>query len=316
MTPSVLITAKIPRTWVGNLEKYANVVIWDGNKFLMPRDHLLEVIGQYEALINFAEVNADEQFVAKASRLRIIANCSIGFDKLDLPKLTANGIWASNAPGFFNYPVAEYVLTGILVLLRRLHEADAFVRQGNWYEFEPGRWDGFSLREKTVGIIGMGSIGKILKSMLNSLGVRVIHTTRFQRSHTDWVPLSHLLCEADIISLHVPLTSDTRNLIDFTAFQSMRPGAILVNTSRGEIVDQEALLKALVSGHLGGAVLDVFQKEPDVPHELFKMKNVLLTPHIAGGTFYSRKLCVNQAGENVSAVLNHKKPPNALNHIQ
>lgn len=315
MSSSVLITGKVPREWTAELNSQARVTIWGGEEFLMPRTRLLEVIRNYHALVNFAEVKADEEFVRKASMLRIIANCSIGFDNLDLPLLAANGIWASNAPGFFNYPVAEYVLTGILAVLRRLPEADDFVRKGKWQAFEPGRWDGYSLKEKTVGIIGLGSIGKALRIMLMSLGAKVIYNTRVPAAEAGWTPFEELTRVSDVISIHVPLTSETINLLDRNAISHVKKGVIIVNTSRGVIIDQDALVQALRSGLVGGAVLDVFRDEPKVPVELLQMKNVLLTPHIAGGTRLAREHCVKKAVQNVCSALENERPANALNEV-
>ncbi len=315
MSSSVLITGKIPREWVAELSGLARVTIWEGEEHLMPRAGLLRVIGDYDALINFAEVKADEEFVREASRLSIIANCAIGFDNLNLPLLTANGIWASNAPGFFNYPVAEYVLTGILTILRRLPEADDFVRKGKWQAFEPGRWDGCSLREKTVGIIGLGSIGKALRTMLIGWGAKVIYYTRTPAAEEGWTPFEELIRVSDIISIHVPLTPATINLLNRDAISHVKQGVIIVNTSRGIIIDQDALVQALRSGRVGGAVLDVFRNEPEVPGELLPMKNVLLTPHIAGGTRLAREHCVKKAVQNVGSALKGERPENALNEV-
>lgn len=315
MSLSVLITGKIPREWAAGLSSSAQVTIWEGEEYLMPRTRLLEVIGSYDALINFAEVKADEALIRQASKLRIIANCAIGFDNLDLPLLAANGIWASNAPGFFNYPVAEYVLTGILTILRRLPEADDFVRKGKWQAFEPGRWDGCSLKEKTVGIIGLGSIGKALRTMLMNLGAKVIYNTRVPATEAGWTPFEELIRVSDIISIHVPLAAETINLLSRDAISKAKRGVIIVNTSRGVIIDQDALVQALRSGHVGGAVLDVFRNEPEVPRELLQMKKVLLTPHIAGGTRLAREHCVKKAVQNVWSALRGERPANALNEV-
>lgn len=315
MSSSVLITGKIPPEWTAGLNDLARVAIWEGEEYLMPRARLLEVIGSYDALINFAEVKADEELVRQASKLRIIANCAIGFDNLDLPLLAANGIWASNAPGFFNYPVAEYVLTGILAVLRRLPEADDFVRKGEWQVFEPGRWDGYSLKEKTIGIIGLGSIGKALRIMLISLGAKVIYYTRMPGGEEGWTPFEELIRVSDIISIHVPLTAETINLLSRDVISKVKRGVIIVNTSRGVIIDQDALVEALRSGLVGGAVLDVFRNEPEVPRELLHMKNVLLTPHIAGGTRLAREHCVKKAVQNVWSALSGERPANALNEV-
>ncbi|MBS1920515.1 MAG: hypothetical protein JST17_09705 [Bacteroidetes bacterium] len=315
MSSAILVTGKVPGEWLSDIKNIARLTVWEGEQYLMPRKYLLEIIQDYDALINFAEVKADIELVQKASKLKIIANCSIGFDNLNLPLLTENKIWASNAPGFFNYPVAEYVLSGMLTVTRRILEADDFLRKGKWKEFEPGRWDGISLKDKIVGLVGLGTIGKVLRTMLLGLGVNVIYHTPIPKEEKGWVPFEELIRVADIISIHVPLTPSTANLFDHEVIKKVKPGAIIVNTSRGGIVDQDALVKALDSGFVGGAVLDVFRDEPNVPIELLQMKNVILTPHIAGGTRYAREACVKRAVENVRAALKNEKPVNALNQL-
>lgn len=316
MKHKVLITGEVPDNWISELKAVADVTIWhkEGD-FLMPQKELLSEIKQYDALINFAEVKADEAFVACAAQLKIIANCSIGFDNLKLPLLTSHGIWASNAPGFFNYPVAEYVFAGILTISRRLLEADDFVRKGKWQAFEPGRWDGVSLKEKTVGIIGLGTIGKELRLMVKAMGAKVVYYTRKPGKENGWTPFQELVSSSDVISIHVPLTPETVNLFDEKVIAKVKQGVIIANTSRGSILDQGALVLALRSGKVGGAVLDVFRDEPNVPGELYQMKNVLLTPHMAGGTRSAREACVKRAVQNVVAVLKNHKPTNALNDL-
>lgn len=316
MKHKVLITGEVPDNWMSELKAVADVTIWHKEGyFLMPQKELLSEIKHYDALINFAEVKTNEAFVACAGQLKIIANCSIGFDNLNLPLLTSHGIWASNAPGFFNYPVAEYVFTGILTICRRLLEADDFVRKGKWQAFEPGRWDGVSLKEKTVGIIGLGTIGKELRLMVKAMGAKVVYYTPKPGKEEGWTPFEELVSNSDVISIHVPLTPETVNLFSKKVIAKVKQGVIIANTSRGSILDQAALSMALRSGKVGGAVLDVFRDEPNVPGELYQMKNVLLTPHMAGGTRSAREACVKRAVQNVVAVLKNHKPINALNDL-
>ncbi|CAL1521498.1 NAD(P)-dependent oxidoreductase [Chitinophaga sp. MM2321] len=316
MKTKVLITGNIPREWVSALEPVSAITIWPGNgSFTMPRNDLLAEIGNYHGIVNFAEVKADQELIQHAHNLKVIANASIGYDNLNLPLLTTHNIWASNAPGFFNYPVAEYVFAGMMTISRRLLESDDFIRQGKWHSFEPGRWDGISLKEKTVGIIGLGSIGKHLRLMLKAIGANVIYNTPSPKEEEGWVSFEELISTSDIISIHIPLTSKTRNLIDSNAIAKIREGAIVINTSRGLIMDEAALIRALQSGKLAGAVLDVFENEPHVPAELKNMRNVLLTPHMAGGTKSARAACLKRAISNVAAVLQGNKPMNALNQL-
>jgi glyoxylate reductase len=285
-------------------------------KFLMPPERLNSIIADYDAIVNFAEVSVNKDLVKKAHSLKIIANATIGFDNIDLQLLTQNNIWATNVPGIFSYPVAEYVLACLLMLLRKINEADKFVRRNEWKKFEPGRWDGISLKEKTLGIVGLGSIGKELRKISLSLGVNTIYFDPFIQNEEGWVPFSQLIKQSDIISVHIPLNTKTFKLFDKKTIYSTKEGAILVNTARGTVIEETALVEALQTGRLGGAVLDVFEREPDVPDALKKMHNVILTPHIAGGTKTARNESLRLALKNVAEVLLGRSPINPLNTIK
>ena len=313
----VLITGPVDKELLEEFTKVADIHVWEGRKeFLMPDKYLYSIVSNYDAIINFADVSVNKKLIIKASRLKIIANASAGFDNLDLQLLTKHKIWASNVPGVFSFPVAEYVLACILTLLRRLFEADQFVRNNEWKTFEPGRWDGASLKEKTLGIIGLGSIGKELRKMALCLGATVIYFDPIIRKNKGWVPLELLTEQSDIISIHIPLNTNTFRLFNKKTIFNIKAGAILVNTSRGAIIEEAALIEALQTGRLGGAVLDVFEQEPDVPDVFKEMRNVILTPHIAGGTQTSRKDSIRRAFKNVSEVLTGSLPVNPLNMIQ
>lgn len=312
----ILVTGRTNPVWLDELNDIGELHLWEEkDSYLMPRSKLLEVIKDFDAVINFAEVIANEQFVFEAKKLKIIANVSIGFDNLNLPLLSIFDIWASNAPGFFNYPVAEYVLAGIFAIKRKLLIADDFVRRGEWKEFEPGRWDGASAQFQKLGIVGMGSIGKELKKLAESIGITVVYFDPNHHQQEGALSFEDLVAVSDIISIHIPLNKLTSHLFNKDVIHRMKKGAVLVNTSRGNIIDETALIDALETEHLSGAVLDVFSDEPDVPEKLKRMKNVLLTPHMAGGTIYAREGCVRCAATNVADVLTGNAPRNALNNL-
>ena len=315
--PEILITKKFPDQVVLPLRKIAIVHEWDGHSCdLMPREEVIKFLPRLSGIINQAELNADKELLEKGTKLKIIANVSLGFDNLELELMTARGIWASNTPGFFDYPVVEYTIGGIITVFRRLLEADRFVRSGSWKEFQPGRWDGENLSGKTLGIIGMGSIGESLARVASCLGMNIIYYNRSKSSMKyQWVPLHDLLSSADVISLNVPYSRDTHGMIAASEFRQMKPGVLFVNTSRGKVVNETDLVEFLKNGHISGAVLDVFEHEPAVPEPLKSMANVLLTPHIAGGTRRGRIQCYRLAVENVLNVLQGRDPLNPLNSI-
>jgi phosphoglycerate dehydrogenase-like enzyme len=311
-----IVTGNIPKEWAAKLEELSEIVIWQGDShFLMPRNQLIDLLAEVDAIVNFAEVKADNELLQNASKLKIIANISIGFDNLNLEELTQRGIWASNSPGFFNYPVAEYIFAGMLVVARNLGAADRFVRRGEWNTFEPGRWDGRSLREMSIGIIGMGAIGKELATLTRNIGMEVMYYDAFNKNERGFTELDEMLHKSDFVSINVPLTNETRKMVDRKFIDKMKDGAIFINTSRGTMVEQDLLVNALQTGKLNGAILDVFESEPEVPAALKHMENVFLTPHIAGGTKTARRFCVENAILNVYNVLSGKEPLNPLNKI-
>ncbi|MCE6989703.1 2-hydroxyacid dehydrogenase [Dyadobacter sp. CY323] len=315
--PEVLITGKFPHAVIKSLGEVAEVHQWDGHPHdLMPRAEVMKLVGRMSAIINQAELKVDEELLSAGAALKIVANVSIGVDNLDLDQMTRRGVWASNTPGHFDYPVAEYAIGGIIIIIRRLLEADRFVRSGEWNSFQPGRWDGDGLRNKTLGLIGMGNIGKSLARLGSCLGMNVIYYNQSKSTpEYEWTPLSELLSRADVVSVHVPHSTETHEMIGAAEFAAMKPGAIFVNTSRGKVVSEPDLVRFLTTGHLGGAVLDVFFNEPQVPEPLISMPNVLLSPHVAGGTRAGRIACYQMAVANVMAVLAGNKPVNALNQI-
>jgi phosphoglycerate dehydrogenase-like enzyme len=228
--------------------------------------------------------------IAAAPRLRLIQKIGVGVNTIDLEAAKARGIPVCNLPGTNSRAVAELTLALMLATLRRLPSFDAALRRGTWSD--PALQDGIGeLGGRTVGLVGFGAIPRLLAPVLSALGCRLLYTARHPATDApdQWRPLDALLAEADIVSLHLPLTETTAALIDARAIARMRRGAILINTARGGLVDQAALVGALRSGHLAAAGLDVFVDEPPAPAEaLLTLPNVVLTPHIAWlttGTF-------------------------------
>lgn len=315
--PEILITKKFPEIITGPLSDLAQVHQWDEPYELMPREEVLKVIGRMTGIINQAELKVDEDILARGKNLKIIANVSLGVDNLDLDLMSKYGVWATNTPGFFDYPVAEYTIGGIIAVMRRMLEADRFVKNGEWRSFQPGFWDGEGLTNKTLGIIGMGSIGRSLARLASCMGMRVVYHNRSKSSPDyKWVLLQELLAQADVISLNVPYSRETCGMIAAAQFSAMKPGVIFVNTSRGKVVNEVDLVASLKTGHIGGAVLDVFSNEPNVPEELKLMPNVVLTPHLAGGTKSRRIESYKLAADNIIQVLRGKQPINPVNKIE
>ena len=230
------------------------------------------------------------EMIAAAPMLRLIQKIGVGVNTIDLDAAKARGIAVCNLPGTNARAVAELTLALMLAVLRRVSRFDTAMRRGEW--LDPELQDGIGeLGGRTVGLVGYGAIPRLLAPVLIALGCRLIYTSRAQHADAlgEWRSLDALLAEADVVSLHVPLTDDTENLIDAAAIARINPDAVLINTARGGLVDQAALTEALANGRLAGAGLDVFVHEPhDASEALFRLSNVVLTPHIGWlttGTF-------------------------------
>ena len=311
-----VVTVNTPVEWIGKLSTISEIIIWPGKKeFLMPRDYLISILPEIDAIVNTADVKVDTEFLNYASKLKIIVNASIGYDNLDIEELTRRKIWACNSPGFFTYPVAEYIIAGVLILSRRFGEADRYVRQGKWTSFEPGRWDGRSLKEISIGIVGLGAVGNELMKLAERFGMKVKYFDINNQTQPGFTNLDELLATCDFVSINVPLTKTTKHMVNHGFINKLKKDAVLVNTSRGSIVEQDVLIKALQTGRIKGAILDVFEDEPQVPNGLKKLENVFLTPHIAGGTKSARKQCMESAFLSVYDALTGKEPVNKLNNI-
>lgn len=303
MLPKVLITNTVPQNVTAPLQDLAEIIMGPSGGDLMPREAVIALAPELKAIINQAELKVDKEFLDAAPQLKIVANVSIGTDNLDLPLLRQRGIIATNAPGFFSYPVAEYVIGGLISVMRRLKETDTFVRSDTWNTFQPGRWDGWTLKGKTLGIIGYGTIGRHLRKLAEAFGMRVLYHSPNNSNEAGYTELNELLPMVDALSIHVPLNPSTGGMINKAFISRLKPGAILVNTARGGVMCEADVVDALISKQLGGAVLDVFENEPKVSAALKTLPNVMLSPHVAGGTKESREASRLCAIRNVAAVL-------------
>lgn len=255
-----------------------------------------------------------EKVLAGSPRLKIVARCGVGYDNIDIEAATRMGILVTNVPGANSRAVAEMALGLMFDVARRISMMDRRMRAGIWKGHV-----GFELEGKTLGVIGTGSIGKLVAKLGAGLGMRALC---YSRTHdcawasaigAVYTPLDELLGASDVVSLHIALTDDTRNLLSQRELSLMKPSAILINTSRGAIVDEDALFAALKEGRLSGAGLDVFAEEPIGRSRLLELENVALTPHSSGLTAESAHAMAIGAARNVVAVLSGQMPENAVN---
>jgi glyoxylate reductase len=246
--------------------------------------------------------------------LRIIANCAVGYDNVDLDAARERGVVVTNTPDVLTAATADLAWTLILAVARRVKEAEALAREGGWTGWDPVQLLGLELQGRILGIVGAGRIGQAVGRRAIPFGMRVCYADRAARPEFEvatsarLVPFETLLAESDVISVHVPSTFETRGMFGAAAFRRMKPGALFINTARGDLVDEASLIAAVERGHLGGVGLDVYAREPHVPERLRRHPRVLTLPHVGSATTATRRAMASLAARNVIAVLSGRPP--------
>jgi glyoxylate reductase len=268
------------------------------------------------AIVTDPSITVDAALLDSAgSSLEVVANFGVGYDNIDVDAARARGVRVTNTPGVLTNATAELAVALMLAAGRRIAEADATVRRGEWGQSSADELIGRELAGATVGLVGFGRIGGRVAELLRGFEVRLLVTSRSSSTPSpgaERLEFLDLLIASDFVSVHVPLTAETRHLIDADAMAAMKRGAILVNTSRGAVVDTTALIDALRSGHLGAAGLDVYEDEPQVPQGLRELPNTVLLPHIGSATATTRDAMARLCADNVIAVLDGRDPPTAV----
>jgi glyoxylate reductase len=296
--PRILLTKRLPEPVLERLRESFSV----GD----------EIAGSAGLVCIPADVVDAQLFDAAGPELRIVANFGVGYDSVDVEEATRRGIVVSNTPDVLTGATAELTIALLLALLRRVAEGDRLVRRRNDWALAPTFMLGEGLAGKTLGIVGLGRIGNEVARLAEGFGMRVVHT-RGSGPYEE-LPLDRLLAEADVVTLHVPLTPETRHLIGPRELAIMRPEAVLVNVARGSIVDEGALVEALTAGEIAGAALDVYEHEPKVSAGLLELENVVLTPHLGSATHEARQAMGMLCAEALEAVLlRNELPANAVN---
>jgi glyoxylate reductase len=280
------------------------------SELAVARDELLKRAHDVEALLPTLADRVDGALLDAAPRLRIVANHAVGYDNVDVPACTARGVWVTNTPGVLTDSTADLTWTLILALVRRVREGDRMIREGKFVGWAPTMLLGRELRGSVLGLVGYGRIAQAVEERAKAFGMKVLHSCR-----SGGVTLVELLEQSDIVSLHCPLTAETRHLIGAVELSRMKRGAHLVNTARGPIVDEAALVSALASGHLGGAALDVFEEEPRVHPGLIDRDDVVLLPHLGSATVETRRAMARIALTQVELVLRGERPEHAVNEV-
>lgn len=322
MKPRVFVSRIIPDEGLKMLkrDKRVTVDVYEHDK-IIPRRELLRRAKGATAILSILTDKIDKElFDAAGPSLKIVANYAVGFDNIDLKEAAKRGIVVTNTPGpEIVETVAEHTVALLFALAHRVVEADQFARDGKYHGWGPQMLLGTDITGKTLGIIGTGKIGEgVVKRMYDGFGVKIVYND-IRRNETiekdelaEFMTLDGVLKTADFVSIHVPLLPSTRHLIGAKQLNMMKKTAYLINTSRGPIVDEKALIAALQKKRIAGAGLDVYEHEPDIPLALRKLQNVITTPHTASATIETRQAMSRRAAENILAFLDGKQPPNAV----
>lgn len=318
MAYKVLLTHRIPTEGMQLPAGDFKITVPEKKHFT--RKELEEMIPDHDALIPVFGFQIDRELIGKGRKLKIIANFGVGFNNIDVAAASERGIRVTNTPKTVIEPTAELAFALLLSLTRRVCELDHKIKGRQELQWEVMANLGHTLQHKTLGIIGMGNIGKSFALKAGAFGMNILYHSRTPLSITDestygvsFVDFDTLLREADVLSLHVPLTEETHHLLDEEAFQKMKQGAFIINTARGAVVHEEALIRNLRNGHLGGAGLDVFEYEPQISEGLLELENVVLVPHIGTANYETRKAMGEEAAVNVYEFFRGNRPPNLVN---
>ena len=317
--PKVYVTRRIPDAGLDLLSRHCDVEVNPEDRALT-REELLAAVADVDGVIGLLTDRIDAGFLDAAPRLKGYANCAVGYDNIDVPEATRRGMPVSNTPDVLTDATAELAWALLFAAVRRVVEADRVMRSGAWPGWGPLQFIGGDVTSKTLGIVGAGRIGTAMAMMSRGFDMRVIYTRAsgpnelLDRELTARrVDLDELLAESDFISIHVPLTDRTRHLFDARAFSRMKQRAVLVNTSRGPVIDEAALVEALRTGEIAAAGLDVYENEPAMAEGLAACDNAVLLPHVGSATRSSRDGMAVLAAENLLAMLRGETPPTCLN---
>lgn len=313
--PRVFVTRRLPGGALDRLRERAEVDLWAGD-LPPPREALLERLREADGLLCLLTDRIDAEVIAGAPGLRVISTMAVGYDHIDVAAATARGIQVGHTPGVLTETTADLAWALLLATARRVVEGDRFVREGRWRTWDPNLLLGHDVHGATLGVVGMGAIGGAVAQRAHGFGMRVLYTRRSERDAGIGrrVSLEELLRESDFVSLHVPLTEETRHLVGERELRLMKPTAILINTARGPVVDQPALARALREGVIAGAGVDVTEVEP-IPADdpLLSAPNVVILPHIGSASHATRGRMAEMAVENCLAGLEGRPLPHCVN---
>lgn len=308
--PSVLVTRKLPSSVIAKLEAVADVDLYTGSKAIS-REELLQRVKGVDALVCLLTDTVDSALLdAAGPQLKVVANVAVGYNNIDVAACRSRGVVVTNTPDVLTNACADFTWGLILAITRRLGEGERQLRAGAWGGWALDHMLGMELRGKQLGLVGVGRIGRAVAEKAPAFGMTVAYAepAPIDLPGATHMPLDRLLATSDVVSMHVPMTPETKHLVDRKALARMKRNAYLINTSRGPVVDEAALAWALKERLIAGAALDVYEREPEVNPALMSLENVLLIPHLASATTETRTAMADLAVSNAIAVLNGQAP--------
>jgi len=319
LKPKVYVTRLLPQVAMDKIQAFCDAKVWEGD-LPPPRDMLLQNVVGVEGLLSLLTDKVDAELMDRAPNLKVVSNCAVGFDNVDVKEATKRRILVGNTPGVLTETTADFAFALMMAAARRVVEGDRVVRAGKWKTWGPMILLGQDIHDATLGVVGFGRIGLAVAKRAKGFGMRILYTDVVRNKQAEnelgleYVAMERLLGQSDFITLHVNLTPETHHLIGRKQLESMKPTSILVNTSRGPIVDNMALYDALHTGKIAYAALDVTEPEP-IPanHPLLTLDNIIVVPHIASASVATRTKMAVIAAENLIAGLKGEMPPNPVN---
>jgi len=315
----VYVTRLIPEEGLDIVRRHCDVEVWE-EELPPPYEHLLEKVREVDGLLSLLTDRIDAPLMDAAPKLRVISNYAVGYDNIDVVAATQRGIIVGHTPGVLTETVADFTMALLLAAGRRVVEGERFVRARKWKAWGPTLLLGRDIHGATLGLVGLGRIGSSVARRARGFAMRILYHDIARQEDLErelgliYTDFETLLRESDFVSLHVPLTEDTYHLMSKDEFALMKPTAILINTSRGPVVDQRALYEALRSGEIAGAALDVTDPEPIAPDDpLLSLDNCLIVPHMASASVATRTKMATMAAENLIAGLRGEMPPHPVN---
>ena len=319
MTPRVLVTREVFDETLDYLAQHCEV---ESNQRDVPfsPDALAQRLADTDGVVCCLTDRIDAPLLERCSRLKVVANVAVGYNNIDIAACTARGVMATNTPGVLDDSTADLAWALMLATARRLTEVESYVRDGQWTGWQLKQWLGIDVHHATLGIIGMGRIGQVIAKRAAGFDMTVLYSNRRpvgkdieRRVNAAYVSKDELLARSDFVILQVPYSPQTHHLIGAAELKKMKPTAILINSTRGGVIDDEALVAALRDGTIRAAGLDVFENEPKLNPGFLELRNVVLAPHIGSSTEATRGAMAMTAAKNLVAALTGATPPNLLN---